>query len=422
VLRCETCRTSWPAAIGSLETHGRGRKHRENVLSEAFYGEPGHQLDPLRFDNVDLPHRALPAALAARARDIWALITSDTAAIVGLCGVDLYARVIALLAPERLACAAVRLHLTPADSTPALFGPPSQDVWRCDLRSPAAVAYAASLLEQRVAPHALRSVLDAQDQRGTPPALELHTPLALVELTLGPAAGSGTHSPELWLAFAHSSALLGRALRRGCAAGAVRIVLRTGAAEPSPAESAAAARLVVRLVAAIGAAVGAPAGMRDTRRLELELPPHAWRAEHEGLLRDAEARSWRARCLALLLGAHARVGCASPLRLLPAPLLELVLTHASAAGRTAVSVGRASAAQLGAPNGALGVPVLGVLPPPPPCHADLKVVLDRATGRPAFAPTALHAGAPAAQPAADLLWLQAHVGGGGGGGAGGGTI
>ncbi|KAG8469047.1 hypothetical protein KFE25_007565 [Diacronema lutheri] len=341
-LHCAICRTTWPAKLGTLETHRRGRKHRDNVLSDALYAEPGHRLAELRFDGVSLPHAALPAALARRARAIWAFLSSDPASLVALAGVDRYQRVLDLLIPERLACAGVRLHLTPPeplDGAGAGAGAgASAGVWRLDLRSAASIAYACSVLEHGPHPAELAVALAPRAHDDGSAASTPRAPLALVELTIG--AAEALSNVEPCLAMAHTLPLLGRAMRHGCATRTLRVRVR----HPSPPVEGAAdtravgSRLVARLVAVIGGALGEPAGLRHTRCIELHIPPELVRAEHTRLLDAAERGSWRGRLLALLLGTHARVGAGSLLRLLPAQVLELIGTHASEGTRTTVLV------------------------------------------------------------------------------------
>ncbi|KAJ1640067.1 hypothetical protein T492DRAFT_933115 [Pavlovales sp. CCMP2436] len=313
-LCCAVCRSEWPAELGSLDTHLRGRRHKENVLSDAFYGEPGHALTKLGFDEVDGPIRALPAALAERARGIWSLISGSPAALVSLAGIDRYQRVLDLLAPERLACAAVRLSLEAGEAA-------DRSSWRCDLRSPAGVAYVACVLERRLSPAAL-------DGRGALPSGAGE--LALAELTLGwpreyNSAGNGSagRSAERYFAFAHACALIGRALcSSGCVAHTVRIRVRSDGKCPGALEGM--GRVAQRLVSTIGMALGTPTGLRHARRVELLLPPPLLRPEMQKLLDEANAASFDARVLALLLGTHARAGAESPLRMLPQVVLEIL--------------------------------------------------------------------------------------------------
>lgn len=324
-LHCAVCRATWPARLGSLDTHRKGHKHRDNLWSDALYGEPSHALAPLRFDSVSLPHHALPTALAHRARTLWALLTSDPTPLVALAGVDCYQRVLDLLAPERLACAGVRLHLTPAADAGA---------WRVALRSAAGLAYACSLLEQGIRPAELASAVAA----GPAPAAGGAgggAPIGLVELTIGPSRAQ--RSLEQTFSFSHSLPLLGRALLGGCAPRALSVRLRHFARDADEARGGC-TRVLARLLAVLGGALGAPSGLRGTRRIDVWLPAELVRPEHGRLLAAAEEGSWRRRLLAVLLGTHARVGAASPLRALPAPVLELVCARAREAGRTAVSV------------------------------------------------------------------------------------
>lgn len=325
-LHCAVCRVTWSARTGSLDTHRRGRKHRDNVVSDALYGMPTSCL-PLRFDGVSLPHSALPVPLAHRARAIWALLTQSPASLVALAGVDCYQSVLDLLLPERLACAGVRLHVAP---TVAACAHVRDGTWRADVRSPAGFAFACSLLEEGTQPPNYASRHLGGDGAGAR--------FAAVELTLGPYnAQESPHALPFSLAFVHSLPLLGRALQEGLAAPLVSIRLRHFAVQ-SGADSQSCTRALTRLLAVLGSALGCPRGLRATRRLEISLPAELIHPEYEPLLRAAEEASWQRRIQAVLLGTHTRAGANSPLRLLPTPVLELICARMRECGRTAVSL------------------------------------------------------------------------------------
>lgn len=303
-----------------METHTRGQRHQRNLLTQRYYGHCNAlPVCALGFEDVCIDHDDVPDALAAYAQSTWEHLSADTAAIVALAGSSNYARVMELLRPERVICAALRLSWE-------LKAEAHQALRSCllSIQTPAALA---------ALPAVLGRASDAS--RGAP-----------ISLLICPMAGSDLATADTVAdvaALTVGFSLFAESLRDRCFA--PTITLRVDE------DDAIGQRLLRASSRPLARVLARPSGLLHVRGIRFvqrrSSPPRFLAEEVVHVLQKVEAGSWRARAMAVLLGTHVRVGASSPIRLLPAAVVDLILHHAAVRGRTEISVERSGALEDG---------------------------------------------------------------------------